>query len=228
MDAIMDVAKKHKLYVIEDCAQAHGATYKGKLVGTFGDVGCFSFYPTKPIGAFGDAGAIVTNNDELLEKLCMLRNYGSKIKYKHEIIGVNSRLDELQAALLSVSLNHVQEGNDERKVIANRYLSEINNPAIVLPSKRPDAEHIYHVFAIRCKRRENLYNYLIQHDIHTQIHYPVPCHLASCYSYLNHKVGEFPKTELYANEELSLPIYVGMPDHEVSYVINTINNYQDI
>lgn len=228
MDAIMDVAREHKLYVIEDCAQAHGATYNGKLVGTFGDIGCFSFYPTKPIGALGDAGSIVTNNDGLFEKLNMLRNYGSKTKYKHEIIGVNTRLDELQAALLSVSLNHVHEGNDERKAIAKRYLSEINNPAIVLPKKRPNVEHIYHVFAVMCQRREKLYNYLTQHDIYTQIHYPIPCHLAPCYSYLNHKVGEFPVSELFANEELSLPIYVGMPDDEVSYVIYTINNYQNI
>jgi len=225
MDKILAIAKKHNLFVIEDCAQAHGATYKGKKIGSFGDVACFSFYPTKPVGAFGDAGAVVTNSQEVAEKVQMLRNYGSRVKYHHDILGVNSRLDEMQAALLQVSLAHADAGNAERNDIANIYLTGIKNPKIILPSSRKDVTHAYHIFAIRCDDRDNLMNYLKENGINTLTHYPVPCHMAKCYESLGYKKGDFPMTERNASTEISLPIYVGMPKEEAEYVVDVINRF---
>ncbi len=225
MDKIIEVAQNNNLYVLEDCAQAHGATYKGKKAGTIGDIGCFSYYPTKPIGAFGDAGAVITDKDEVANRVRMLGNYGSSIKYKHELLGINSRLDEIQAAILGVNLRHVNEGNEERRIIAKKYLEGIKNPKIFLPELRFGCEHVYHVFAIRCTMRDNLYNYLSEKGIHTQIHYPIPCHLAECYKGLGYKRGEIPQSEQFAAEELSLPIYVGLTDEEVNYIIDMINKF---
>lgn len=225
MDAITAIAKAHNLYIVEDCAQAHGARYKGRLVGTIGDIGCFSFYPMKPIGAFGDSGAVITNDDELDEKVRMLRNYGSKIKYKHEIIGINSRMDEIQAAIIGVNLKHVEDGNRERREIAKKYLNGIKNPKIKLPEVRCNTEPVYHVFALRCIDRDGLYRYLESYDIHPQIHYPISCHLSECYGYLGYKRGDIPNAEQIAAEELSLPIYVGMPNEEIQFVIDVINEY---
>ncbi|MFX4263237.1 DegT/DnrJ/EryC1/StrS family aminotransferase [Pelotomaculum propionicicum] len=226
MDQIMEIGNKHNLHVIEDCAQAHGAKYKGKLVGTFGDAGCFSFYPTKPVGAMGDAGAVITNSNELDDKVRMIRNYGSKVKYKHEIIGINSRMDEIQAAVTCVALKHIEEGNGERRAIAQKYLDGIKNPKVVLPDLRPDSEHVYHVFAVLCEERDRLHDFLEENNIHAQIHYPIPCHLAGCYSSLGSKSGKIPTAESFAKQELSLPIYVGMPEDEVDYVIETINRFK--
>lgn len=226
MDPIMEIAKKHNLHVIEDCSQAHGAKYKGKLVGTFGNAGCFSFYPTKPVGALGDAGAVITNSDELYEKVRMIRNYGSKVKYKHEIIGANSRMDEIQAAVTGVALKHIEDGNDERRGIAKKYLDGIKNPKLILPSLRPDSDHVFHVFAILCEERDRLHDFLVENGVHAQIHYPIPCHLAGCYSSLGYKAGEILVAESFANQELSLPIYVGMPENEVKYVIEVINRFE--
>ena len=225
MDAIITIAKNNNLHVIEDCAQAHGAKYKGKLVGTFGDAGCFSFYPTKPVGAFGDAGAVITNNDELDEKVRMIRNYGSKMKYQHEIIGINSRMDEIQAAITSVALKHIEDGNKERKSIAWKYINGIKNPLVLLPKLRPHSDHIFHVFAVLCIERDRLLNFLDENGIHAQIHYPIPCHLADCYSYLGYNAGDIPVSESFANHELSLPIYSGMPEDEINYVIEVINMF---
>ncbi|MDO4988576.1 MAG: DegT/DnrJ/EryC1/StrS family aminotransferase [Synergistes sp.] len=226
MEKIIKIAKKHNLYVIEDCAQAHGARYKGKLAGTFGDAACFSFYPTKPVGALGDAGAIIVNDHTAAEKISMLRNYGSKIKYRHEILGMNSRMDEIQAALTSVSLAHIAEGNNERAAIANRYIRGIKNPKIKLPNVRPYCDHVWHVFAVLCDERDRLYAFLESNGIHAQIHYPIPCHLSECYSDLGIKKGAMPHSEMYANRELSLPIYVGMPNEEIDYVIDIINRFE--
>lgn len=225
MDPIMEIAKSHNLYVIEDCAQAHGGTYKERIAGTIGDIGCFSFYPMKPIGAFGDSGAIITNNDDAAEKVRMLHNYGSRIKYKHEMLGINSRMDEIQAAVTGVNLKYIQAGNDERRAIANKYLLGIKNPNIKLPEMRPGTEHVFHIFALRCLDRDGLYNYLADNGIHTQIHYPISCHLAECYMDLGYKIGDFPVSEQYAAEELSLPIFVGLNDEEIDYIINTINRF---
>lgn len=226
MTRIAELADRHRLLLIEDCAQSHGACFAGKMTGTFGISGCFSFYPTKNLGAFGDAGAVVTDDEAFAEKLRMMRNYGSKVKYHNEIEGINSRLDEMQAALLRVKLSHLQELNDERKVLAQRYNEGIVNPAVRLPRVRDGADSIYHQYVVRCASRDSLQKALEQSGIQTQIHYPVPPHLANCYTYLGHKKGEFPITETYADEVLSLPIYTGMTQEEQDYVIEQVNAWR--
>ena len=226
MDEIINIARKHNIAVIEDCAQAHGALYLGRKVGTFGDIGCYSFYPTKPVGAFGDGGAVITNSPLYAQKIRMLRNYGSQVKYNHELKGLNSRLDELQAAILKVNAIHLDEGNQERTEIAQRYLNEIRNEHIIFPRINPNSSHVFHVFAILCEDRDRLKTYLENKGIQTIIHYPIPCHLANCYAELNYKTGDFPLAEYYARCELSLPIYVGMPTKHIDYVISAINQYE--
>lgn len=226
MTKIVNIATKYHLQIIEDCAQSHGACFAGKMTGTFGISGCFSFYPTKNLGAFGDAGAVVTDDETLAEKLRMMRNYGSKVKYYNEIEGVNSRLDEMQAALLRIKLSHLQELNDERKMLAQRYNEGITNPAICLPKVRDGAESIYHQYVVKCVSRDSLQKSLEQNGIQTQIHYPIPPHLAQCYHFLGYKKGDYPITESYAKEVLSLPIYTGMTLEEQDYVIEKINAYR--
>lgn len=227
MKKIKEIADKYSLYLIEDCAQSHGAKFGDKITGAWGDIGCFSFYPTKNIGAFGDSGAIVTDNEKIYEKMKMLRNYGSKVKYHNEILGVNSRLDEIQAALLSVKLSHYDELRIEREGIANRYLNGIKNENIELPSIRENAEHVWHLFVIKTDNRERFQEYLLNNGIISQAHYPIPPHLSEAYGYLGYKEGDFPITESYANTVVSLPLYEGMTDEEIDYVIDTINRYED-
>ena len=226
MKKIQDIATKYNLYLLEDCAQSHGAKFEGRTTGTFGDVGCFSFYPTKNLGAFGDGGAIVTDDEEIANKIRMLRNYGSKKKYYNEIEGVNSRLDEVQAALLNVKLSHYDELRTEREKIAQKYLKEIKNPEIILPKIREGAEHVWHLFVVQTDNRDKFQNYLSEHGIGTQIHYPIPPHLSGAYKYLGYKVGDFPITEKQADSVLSLPIYDGMTNEEAEYVIKVINEYK--
>lgn len=226
MAQIRDIAVQHNLYLVEDCAQSHGASFRGKITGTWGDVGCFSFYPTKNIGAFGDGGAIVTDNEELYNKIRMLRNYGSRVKYQNEILGVNSRLDELQAALLSVKLRHYGELRKEREALAKRYLEGIENQGITLPVIRDGAEHVWHLFVVRTSDRDRFQSYLAANGIGTQIHYPVPPHLSDAYKYLGHKAGDYPITEEYANTVISLPLYEGMTEDEINHVIQVINRYR--
>ena len=192
MDDICRIAKANDLRLIEDCAQSHGAKFGGTMTGAFGDAGCFSFYPTKNLGAFGDAGAVVTDDEELAGTLRMLRNYGSEKKYYNKLVGVNSRLDELQAALLRTKLSHLKELNAERERIAAAYLSGIQNPAIRLPKQRENANHVWHQFVIETEDRDGFQQYLADHDIQTVIHYPIPPHLAECYQYLGHKEGDYP------------------------------------
>lgn len=226
MKEIKKIAEKYNLFLVEDCAQSHGAKFDEMVTGTWGDIGCFSFYPTKNIGAFGDAGAIVTNNSDIFEKINMLRNYGSKQKYHNEILGVNSRLDEIQAALLSVKLSHYNELRKERENIAKYYLENINNPLIELPKIRSGSEHVWHLFTIRTEERDRLQEYLSKNEIGTGIHYPIPPHLSKAYSYLNYKNGDFPVTEFFANHTLSLPLFEGMTKDEIEYVIEIINNFK--
>lgn len=227
MGKIMGISKKYNLPVIEDCAQSHGACFDGKMTGSFGISGCFSFYPTKNLGSFGDAGAIVTDDKDFADKVRMMRNYGSRIKYYNEIEGLNSRLDEMQAALLRVKLQHIKELNQERVVLAERYTKGITNEYIVKPEIRNGANSIFHQYVIRCKDRSNLQKYLEEQGIQTQIHYPVPPHLAECYERLGHKRGDYPITEQYANEVLSLPIYTGMTWEEQDYVIEKLNTFKN-
>ena len=222
MEKICQLAAKYNLTIIEDCAQSHGAKFQNKMTGTFG-IGCFSFYPTKNLGAFGDG--VVTDDENFAQKIKMLRNYGSKIKYHNEIAGVNSRLDEIQAALLRTKLFYLDELNAERKKIAARYLSEIKNPKIILPKIREGCEHVWHQFVVRVKNRDDFQKYLEQNKIKTVIHYPIPPHLADCYKYLNHKRGDFPVAEKFADEVLSLPMFNSMTAAEINFVIETINNF---
>lgn len=228
MTQIAAVAKKHNLPIIEDCAQSHGAAFAGKTTGAWGIAGCFSFYPTKNLGAFGDAGAVVTDDEAFAKKLRMLRNYGSEVKYHNELCGVNSRLDELQAALLRVKLSHLNELKKERLHIANTYLSKIKNPRILLPKIRENATHVYHQFVVRTKDRNGFQSYLKSHGIDTVIHYPIPPHLAKCYEPLGHKRGDFPIAEQYADEILSLPMFNGIHPKEINYVIEVCNGYEGI
>lgn len=225
MENIARFARENDLRLVEDCAQSHGARFNGKMTGTFGDAGCFSFYPTKNLGAFGDSGAIVTDDADFAQTLMKLRNYGSKVKYHNELEGVNSRLDELQAALLRVKLSHLDALNDERKRIAEKYFSAIKNPALVLPQIRTGAEHVFHQFVIRTTKRDDFQSYLERNGIKTVIHYPIPPHLSECYRRLGFKRGDFPLTEQYADEVLSLPIFNGMTDAEIDFVTGVCNEY---
>ena len=225
MDIIMEIAKKHNLYVVEDCAQAHGATYKGKKVGTFGDAAGFSFYPGKNLGALGDAGATVTNNKKIADKVRNLGNYGSDYKYHHIYQGNNSRLDELQAAFLSVKLKYLEKTNIERRKIASLYLNGIKNQKIVFPHVKENVVPVWHIFGVRCKNRAELESYLNSKGIGTNKHYPIPIHLQECYKELGYKKGDFPIAEEISETELSLPMYYGMTDEEIQYVIDVINEF---
>lgn len=225
MDAIMAIAKKHNLYVIEDCAQAHGATYKGKRVGSFGDAAGFSFYPGKNLGALGDAGAVVTNNKELADKVRALGNYGSDYKYHHIYKGNNSRLDEMQAAFLSAKLPHLDRMNGERRRIADMYTSGIKNPKVITPIVKEDCIPVWHIYGIRCKERDALEKYLNDKGIGTNKHYPIPMHLQECYKDLELCKGALPIAEEISDTELSLPLYYGMTDEEIWFVVDTINEY---
>lgn len=226
MDPIMEIAKKHNLYVIEDCAQAHGATYKGQKIGTFGNVSGFSFYPGKNLGALGDAGAIVTNSKEIATKVRTLGNYGSDYKYHHIYQGNNSRLDEIQAAFLAAKLPHLERMNEERRRIAGKYLEGIKNLEIILPFVPEYANPVWHVFGIRCKRRNELEKFLNDAGIGTNKHYPIPIHLQKCYKSLGFEEGDFPIAEEISSTELSIPMYYGMTNEEIQYVIDKVNEFK--
>lgn len=226
MDPILIIAKKYNLFIIEDCAQAHGATYKGKVIGSFGDVSGFSFYPGKNLGALGDAGAIVTNNEKLAKKIHALGNYGSDYKYHHIYKGNNSRLDELQAAFLAEKLTYLDKVNEDRRKTAKKYLEGINNPEVHLPYVPEYANPVWHIFGIRCKSRNRLEQFLNDQGIGTNKHYPIPMHLQECYKDLGFKEGDFPIAEEISATELSLPMYYGMKEEEIQYVIDKVNEFK--
>lgn len=226
MDEIVEICKKHNLKLVEDCAQSHGACYNGKMTGSFGDIGCFSFYPSKNLGAFGDAGAITTNNPELNMAFRTFRNYGSQKRYYNEVVGANSRLDELQAGLLRIRLKHLDELTEEKRNIAEKYNKEIKNPLIKLPKVADGASCVWHQYVITCEERDRLIDYLDNKEISTIIHYPVPPHLQECYKYLGHKVGDFPITEYLAKTVLSIPMYNGMTEEEQNIVIKALNEFK--
>ena len=226
MDSIMALAKKYDLFVVEDCAQAHGARYKGKVVGSFGNVAGFSFYPGKNLGALGDAGASVTDNKELANKIRALGNYGSDYKYHHILKGNNSRLDEIQAAFLSAKLPYLDKVNEERRRIAQKYLEGIKNPEVILPRVPQYATPVWHIFGIRCKRRNELEKFLNEAGIGTNKHYPIPMHLQECYRDLGYKEGDFPIAEEISATELSIPMYYGMTDEEIQYIIDKVNAFK--
>lgn len=228
MDTIMAIAKKYDLKVVEDCAQSHGNKWKGKTVGTFGDIGCFSFYPSKGCGAFGDAGAITTDNKEIADAFRIYRNYGSEKRYYNKVVGANSRLDEMQAGLLRVKLKHLGELNAERCRLAEKYTAGIKNPLIELPEVRPGADSTWHQYVIRVRegKRDALIDFLKERGVGSIIHYPIPPYLSEAYAYLGKKKGDYPITERYASEVLSIPMFNGMTEDEQNTVIAALNSFK--
>lgn len=226
MGEILKIARKYGLKVIEDAAQAHGAQYQGKKTGSLGDAAGFSFYPGKNLGALGDGGAVVTDDKELADMVRALGNYGSDYKYHHIYQGNNSRLDEVQAGLLRVKLAELDRWNEGRVQIARRYLTEIVNPDVILPTTVKGGTHVYHIFAIRCQNRDSLEAYLSEKGIGTNKHYPIPMHLQEAYRDMRIPEGALPLAEEISRTQLSLPLYYGMAQEEVSYVIDALNGWK--
>jgi len=227
MDPILDVAREFDLKVIEDACQAHGAKYKGQKVGSFGDYAAFSFYPSKNLGAYGDGGIILTRDIDEAQKLKMLRNYGQEKRYYHKIKGYNSRLDELQAAILMIKMKYLDKWNNRRREIANIYSQGIINPRVTKPSEMPYEKHVYHLYVIRHPDRDGLKNYLEKEGVKTMIHYPIPIHLQEAYKDLNYKESSFPVAEKFAKEIISLPVFPQLKDEEVKRIVEVINNYEE-
>ncbi|HXB40155.1 MAG TPA: DegT/DnrJ/EryC1/StrS family aminotransferase [Bacteroidia bacterium] len=226
ISSLQEICKKKNLFLIEDCAQSHLTKYNNQFVGTFGVASTFSFYPGKNLGAYGDAGAIITNDDELAKKTRMYANHGSLVKHQHEIEGINSRLDGLQAAILSVKLPHLQNWNDKRRentALYNQLLSSIKE--IVCPAERKNTNHTYHLYVIRAKKRDALKEYLLKKGIETQIHYPKPLPFVKAYAYLNLPENECPVAAAYMHEILSLPMYPELEKEEIEYVANAIKSF---
>jgi len=226
MEPILKIAKQNGIVVIEDACQAHGAMYKDKKAGCLGDLGCFSFYPSKNLGAYGDGGMVVTSNPEYSEKIKLLRNYGQVNRYKHKIKGYNSRLDEIQAVILRVKLKYLDKWNKARREKAHLYaalLGKING--ITLPSEAQYSKHVYHLFVIRCSQRDSLQAFLAERGIETMIHYPIPVHFQDSYQDLGYKKGDFMISELSAGSILSLPIYPEFPEENISIIAETIGEY---
>ena len=226
MDKIVKLCHRYNLRLVEDCAQSHGACFHGQMTGTFGDVGCFSFYPSKNLGAFGDGGAVIVKDKQLAEKFKIFRNYGSEKRYYNKMIGANSRLDELQAGLLRIRLQHIQELTEEKINIANNYSVGIHNDNLRLPKLSEGATSFWHQYVICCEKRDSLIRYLNEKEIGTIIHYPVPPHLAEAYQYLGHKEGFLPITEHLANTVLSIPMYNGMERDDQDYIIDALNSFR--
>lgn len=222
MDAIKVFAREYNLKIIEDCAQSHGAKLKGRLTGTFGDAGCFSFYPTKNLGALGDAGAIVTNDEVLADRLRYLRNYGSKQKYVNEYIGINSRLDELQAAFLRVKIRHIEEVIQHKRLLAEVYFKNLP-PWLTLPRQLDDEFDVFHIFGVRFKHRDSLRQWLLDNGIKTEVHYPIPPHRQKSMKGILY--GEWPIADELHATEISLPISIGHSIEEVQYISEVISQF---
>jgi dTDP-4-amino-4,6-dideoxygalactose transaminase len=224
LDKIKAIAEKYHLKTIEDASQAHGAVYKGKKVGSVGDAAAFSFYPSKNLGCLADGAAVTTNDNELARKIRVLRNYGCTTKYQMEYQGLNSRLDEIQAAILNVKLKYLDQENKRRKEIATFYINNIKNKYIILPAVQNHSSHVWHLFVIRCKNRQKLKNYLLDNGIQTMIHYPIPPHKQKAYSMWNDL--SYPVTEKIHNEVLSLPINSSLKDSDIQKIVELINSYE--
>ncbi len=224
MDSLLALASEHGLKVVEDVAQATGASYRGRKAGTIGDFGAFSFYPTKNLGAFGDGGAVSTNSSQSLERLKKLRNYGQSKRYHHDVIGINSRLDELQASMLSAQLPYLDGWNTRRLILAKRY-KEVLEGTVSLPQQSDLSTHVYHLYVIQTPYRDELQDYLLSRGIQTLIHYPIPAHLQEAYKYLGYNRGDLPVTEATAESILSLPIYPEMPESQVEAVSAAISDF---
>lgn len=226
MDEIMKIAGQYNLFVIEDNAQSQGAFYNNSITGSFGDVNATSFYPAKNLGALGDAGAVTTNNEVLADAVRTLRNYGSKVKYFNEQKGINSRLDELQAAVLSIKMKYLGKWNKERQLIAQKYSEISNNSLYILPRIHENATSVFHLFVIRTSQRQKLIELLEKNNIGYMIHYPVPPHLQQAYKELNLGVGYFPVAEEISKTCLSLPLYPGLKESEIAYIIQILNSFK--
>ncbi len=229
MDAIKEICDKYQLYLIEDCAQAHFAEYKNQLVGSFGNAATFSFYPGKNLGAYGDAGAIITNDDELARKMRMFANHGALKKHFHDIEGINSRLDGIQAAVLNVKLKYIDEWNNaryENALLYNKYLEPISY--IKVPQIIPEGKHIFHVYVIRVQEREKLIKFLNEKGIETAIHYPAILPMLNAYKYLSHKPEDFPVAYLYQSQILSLPMFPELEESQIKYVAEQIGSFYKI
>jgi dTDP-4-amino-4,6-dideoxygalactose transaminase len=225
MDPILDIARQAGLLVVEDAAQAHGTRYKGRKLGVLADAGCFSFYPSKNLGAFGDAGAVATDNDDIADKVRKLRNYGEERRYYHETKGFNSRLDEVQAAILRAKLRRLDAWNSRRQEIADHYDREIVNPLVTKPPRLPYGEPNNHLYVVRCSHRSDLQAHLASEGVGTLIHYPIPLHMQGAYAELGEGPGSYPVAELVASEILSLPIFPELTDAEIRHVIDSINSF---
>ncbi len=225
MDPIMEMAGRRGLFILEDAAQAHGAEYRGRRVGSLGNAAAWSFYPTKNLGALGDGGAVTTNDVALAERIRLLRNYGSPTKYVHTLKGTNSRLDEIQAAVLRVKLRHLDEWNARRKTVAERYLRQIQNPLIRLPVAPSWASPSWYVFVVRCPRRDDLQAHLKARGVDSMIHYPVPPHRQGAYTDLGHAEGAFPVAERLSAEVLSIPMGPHLSDEQVQFVVDSVNAF---
>jgi dTDP-4-amino-4,6-dideoxygalactose transaminase len=225
MDRIREIAKKHKLWIVEDAAQAHGARYKGNHVGGMGDMAGWSFYPGKNLGALGDGGAVTTNSSELAERVRVLRNYGSRVKYFNEVKGVNSRLDEIQAAILRIKLRHLNDWNNRRRRIAAQYQTGLASAGLVLPYVPDWAEPVHHLFVVRSKQRDALRQHLEKSGIATLVHYPVPPHLQQAYKDLGMRAGDLPISEKIHEEVLSLPIGPHLSESQAASVIQAVREF---
>lgn len=225
MNPLKEIAARHNLPIIEDVAQATGATYQGVKAGTMTEFGAFSFYPSKNLGAFGDGGAITTNSKESYERLLMLRNLGQSKRYYHDIVGVNSRLDEIQAAILGAQLPHLDQWNERRRAIGHRYTQGLKD-VVTTPTDLPHAPHVYHLYVIQVDKRDELQQYLTGKDIQTLIHFPIPSHLQKAYAFLGYKKGDLPHTEHIAGRIVSLPMFPELTDQQVDYVIDAITAFQ--
>lgn len=225
MNPVIRFAREKKLFVVEDCSQAHGALYERRKVGSLGDIAAFSFYPTKNLGAFGDGGAVVTDNAELAEKVRLLRQYGWKEHYISSVKGINSRLDELQAGILRVKLRHLDEWNLRRRELANLYYELLAETELVLPALPENSSHVFHQFVIRHPQRDALKNYLKERGIYSLIHYPVPIHLQPAYAELGYSAGSLPNTKLASREVLSLPLYPELTEEKIKRVCQNVIDF---
>lgn len=223
MDELAEIAQKYNLKLIADAAQSHGAVYKGKPVGCLGDAVAFSFYPTKNLGALGDGGAVTTNDEELAQVVRSLTNYGTSSKYINQYKGQNSRLDEIQAAILSVKLKYLDAENNQRRLFAKQYIEEITNPLLTLPSFKHEEEHVFHLFIIRTGYRDSLATYLLENGVQTQIHYPIPIHKQEAYRELSSQ--SYPITEKICEEVLSLPLHLALKDSDIAKIITLLNTF---
>ena len=225
---IKEIADRHLLFVVEDCAQAHGALYERKMVGGLGEMGCFSFYPGKNLYAFGEGGSVTSNNEKYIDKITVMKNQGCRVRYYHEVIGYNMRLEGLQGAVLSVGLKHLDEWTARRREIGRRYMKEITNPAFTLQAHPDNTDPVFHLFEVKVGDPEDFLNYMKEHDVECNRHYPVPCHLQEAFAYLGYKRGDCPNAESLADHCATLPLFPEMIDDEVSLVIDLCNRYRTL